>query len=108
MSLIAADFVLGAVLGAVSPAPGEVVSTPPEELITPGTIGFLATFAVAVALFFLVRDMNRRVQRIQVRGERADGRRRADGGAGRGGDGVAGDPHRPEDPDTSGHDASRG
>lgn len=97
-------------VGAVSPAPAGVV-TPPEELITPGTIGFLATFAVAVALFFLVRDMNRRVRRIQVRGERSDGRRLADGGGdggAEGGDGVPGDPHRPDDPGRSGHDASRG
>ena len=33
-----------------SPVPGEVVRTPDPDLVTPGTLGFLAIFAVAVAL----------------------------------------------------------
>ena len=64
---------LFAVALTATPVPTGQVEAPPEELVTPGTIGFLVTFAVAVALVFLVRDMNRRVQRIQVRGERAGG-----------------------------------
>lgn len=81
---------------AATPVPAEPVDTPPEELITPGTVGFLVTFAVAVALFLLVRDMNRRVQRIQVRGERADAAGRTDGP----GSPAAGTPPLEPPPDT--------
>ena len=56
-----------------TPEPGEVLpGTPPEELVTPGTIGFLVTFAVAVALVLLVRDMTRRNRRIVFEAERRD------------------------------------
>lgn len=57
---------------APDPGPSLAPQSPPAELVTPGTIGFLATFAIAVALVLLVRDMNRRVRRINVRGARAD------------------------------------
>ncbi|WP_336924136.1 hypothetical protein [Aquipuribacter sp. SD81] len=86
MSLLAvtgwspADFVLAA---SVSPSPEPGVVTPPADLVTPGTVGFLVTFLVAVALVLLVRDMNRRVRRIRVRGEREEqagpGTQREDG-----------------------------
>ncbi len=56
-----------------TPEPAEIVpDTPPDELVTPGTIGFLVTFGVAVALVLLVRDMNRRVRRVRVRSDLAD------------------------------------
>ena len=42
---------------------------PPDSEIGPGIVGFVATFAIAVALVLLVRDMNRRVQRLRYRGE---------------------------------------
>lgn len=84
-----------------SPGAGQVVDTPPPELITPGTIGFLVTFLVAVAFVFLVRDMARRVRRIRVRAERertelggtvdGDGPLGRPGGAGTTGDGPDGD-----------------
>ena len=37
--------------------------------VTPGVIGFLATFLVIVAVVLLVRDMVRRIRRIQYRAE---------------------------------------
>ncbi|WP_380165982.1 hypothetical protein [Jannaschia sp. R86511] len=60
-----------------TPEPAELVpDTPDESLVTPGTIGFLVTFFVAVALVLLVRDMNRRVRRVRVRSDLADARLR--------------------------------
>jgi hypothetical protein len=44
---------------------------PPDSQIGPGIVGFLVTFAMAVALVFLVRDMNRRIQRLRY-GRRED------------------------------------
>lgn len=60
---------------------------PADELIGPGIIGFLVTFGVAVALVFLVRDMNRRIQRLRYR---------RDSGSDGGSDGGS---ERPRDPD---------
>lgn len=61
----------------VAPEPAEVVDTPPPELVTPGTLGFLVTFFAAVAVVLLLRDMVRRNRRIQLRAERRDAERRA-------------------------------
>lgn len=85
MSLLAVDlrglvdgFTATAVrLASATPEPAERVVTPPEELITPGTLGFLVTFAVAVAFVLLVRDMVRRNRRLALRAERRDARLRA-------------------------------
>lgn len=89
-------------LASPSPEPAEVVRTPPPELVTPGTLGFLVTFGVAVALVFLVRDMVRRNRGLVVRAERRDAELRAQaeavtqdggghgGGHGGGPDGVPG------------------
>jgi len=49
----------------VEPAAPTVDDRPADELIGPGIVGFLVTFGVAVALVFLVRDMNRRIQRLR-------------------------------------------
>ncbi len=91
---------LEAAVMAATPEPGEVVDTPPPELVTPGTLGFLVTFGVAVALVLLVRDMTRRERRIRVRSELADERlrnevaereaREAAAGADAGGGGLPG------------------
>ncbi len=62
---------------APSPAPGQVVRTPEPGLVTPGTVGFLVTFGVAVALVLLVRDMVRRNRGLVVRAERRDAELRA-------------------------------
>lgn len=39
------------------------------ESVTPGVIGFAATAVVAIAVCFLLFDMNRRVRRIRYREE---------------------------------------
>lgn len=41
--------------------------TPDEELVSPGIIGFIATFFVAVATVLLIIDMVRRVRRVNYR-----------------------------------------
>ncbi|MET0975689.1 MAG: hypothetical protein ABWX82_08465, partial [Leifsonia sp.] len=46
----------------------ETAPTPPdEELVSPGIIGFIATFFVALATVLLILDMVRRVRRVNYR-----------------------------------------
>ncbi len=45
------------------------VQTVPDSVVTPGWIGFLAIFGVALATVFLIVDMTRRVRRTRYRGE---------------------------------------
>ena len=44
---------------------------PPIEVdpnsVTPGVVGFVITFFVAIALLFLIADMSRRVRRVRYR-----------------------------------------
>jgi heme exporter protein D len=44
-------------------------STPDEDQVTPGVIGFFAIFFLAAATILLVLDMVRRVRRTRYRGE---------------------------------------
>ncbi len=37
--------------------------------VTPGPAGFIATFAVVIAVVLLMRDFSRRVRRLRLRGE---------------------------------------
>ncbi len=39
------------------------------NLVTPGVVGFIVTFLIAVATVFLVLDMVRRVRRVRYRAE---------------------------------------
>lgn len=39
------------------------------DLVTPGVIGFLVTFFIALATVLLIIDMNRRVRRVRYRAE---------------------------------------
>jgi hypothetical protein len=41
--------------------------TPDEDLVTPGIVGFIATFFVAVVTVLLILDMVRRVRRVNYR-----------------------------------------
>lgn len=60
------------------------------ESIGPGIGGFVSIFVLTVGMILLVRDMNRRVQRLRYR--RIDGDGAAPGDVGRGtDDGVTGD-----------------
>ena len=78
----------------VAPVERSGQDRPADELIGPGIIGFLVTFGVAVALVFLVRDMNRRIQRLRYGRGDTDAPGDADGpDAGRGPDpGAPGNP----------------
>jgi hypothetical protein len=42
---------------------------PDDSYNSPGTIGFLATFAMAAAAVFLIFDMNRRIRKTRYRSE---------------------------------------
>ncbi len=51
---------------AATPPPGEEID---PNLVTPGVVGFLLTFGLAVAVVLLVIDMTRRIRRIRYRAE---------------------------------------
>ena len=50
-----------------SPIPGEF--TGDENAVTPGVIGFVATFFIAAVTVLLLIDMTRRVRRVRYRAE---------------------------------------
>jgi hypothetical protein len=49
-----------------SPSPSPVLN---EDLVTPGIVGFVATFFIAIATVLLVIDMTRRIRRVRYRAE---------------------------------------
>jgi hypothetical protein len=42
-------------------------TTPDADSVTPGTVGFIVTFLVAVAVVLLIIDMVRRIRRVNYR-----------------------------------------
>lgn len=40
-----------------------------EDQITPGLLGFVITFSIVVVMFFLIRDMTKRVRRVRYRAQ---------------------------------------
>ncbi|GAA4656977.1 hypothetical protein [Arthrobacter cryoconiti] len=44
-----------------------------EDQITPGLLGFVITFSIVIVMFFLIRDMIRRVRRVRYRAQVSDG-----------------------------------
>jgi hypothetical protein len=54
------------VLWLSTPPPGEEID---PNVVTPGVIGFVLTFAVVVAVVLLVVDMTRRIRRVRYRAE---------------------------------------
>jgi len=50
-----------------SPTPGAYEGDP--NLITPGVVGFVVTFFIAIATLLLILDMTRRVRRVRYRAE---------------------------------------
>ncbi|MDQ1555149.1 MAG: hypothetical protein QOI02_151, partial [Actinomycetota bacterium] len=65
---------VGRVVFAVTPSPAP---TPPgydgnADLVTPGVVGFIAIFLIAVITVFLLIDMNRRIRRTRYREEIRD------------------------------------
>ena len=57
---------------ASSPAPTPDGGTPDPDLVTPGTIGFLATLAIVILTIFLIRDALRRVRRVRAHSGASD------------------------------------
>lgn len=57
---------------AQSPAPTEDIEYPDPVLVTPGTIGFLVTFFLAVMVVFLIRDALKRVRRVRAKDHAVD------------------------------------
>lgn len=40
-----------------------------EDQITPGLLGFIITFSIVVVMFFLIRDMVKRIRRVRYRAQ---------------------------------------
>jgi len=53
---------------AVTPTPSPRPQFDPND-VTPTVIGFIATLLIAVAVIFLLIDMNRRIRRVRYRAE---------------------------------------
>ena len=49
-----------------TPLPDDTVD---PNIVTPGVIGFILTFLIAIAVVLLVIDMNRRIRRINYRAQ---------------------------------------
>ena len=58
------NFLLGLAIFAIMPTP-----VADDTYNSPGTIGFIITFAVAVGAVFLFFDMNRRIRKTKYRSE---------------------------------------
>lgn len=69
-----------------------------EDQVTPGLLGFIVTFAIVVIMFFLIRDMVKRVRRVRYRAQVEEGR--VGGSHGPAADHM-GIPIRSDDADTS-------
>jgi len=66
----------------------------PSTSVSPGLGGFLAFFLLAIALWLLMRNMNKRVRRMSYREEQEAARRAAEAASARGegpGDGTLAD-----------------
>lgn len=66
LTLIAGELIAWMADPTPSPLP-EYTGDP--DLVTPGIIGFIVTFAIAAATVLLLIDMTRRVRRVRYRGE---------------------------------------
>lgn len=84
--------------------------------VTPGTLGFLATLSVVIGVFFLIRDMTKRIRRVRYNEMVQESRLQAtvDDDGGRSGNGLGdssakqspngrGDPSAGLLPEASGH-----
>jgi hypothetical protein len=60
-----------AALLASTPSPSPTSTVPDASQVTPGLVGFLATFAVVVATVLLLLDMVRRIRRLRYREQQA-------------------------------------
>jgi capsular polysaccharide biosynthesis protein len=70
---VIADALLRASLYFATATPSPTPSSSPDpNNSTPGVIGFLVTFAIAVVVVLLVIDMVRRIRRVRYRAEIAE------------------------------------
>ncbi len=56
-----------ALIFASTPTPSP--TAPADDLVSPGILGFIAIFAVAVITVLLIVDMTRRIRRVRYREE---------------------------------------
>ena len=82
-----------------------ILASPTASQVVPGVLGFLVVAAMGVALFFLLRSMNKHLRKV-ARGPRwseaAEGQEPGDGGSGDGGSEDGGDgPQDQPEPDLS-------
>lgn len=54
---------------AATPTPSPSPGAPPTDMVTPGVIGFVVIFALAIVTILLLLDMNRRIRRARYRDE---------------------------------------
>ena len=59
-------------VAAVTALPTKSVDLDDPNSVSPGILGFLAFFLLAVALYFLVRNMNGHLRRVRYRQEALD------------------------------------
>ncbi len=59
-------------LAAATPTPTPSGAPFDESTVTPGWIGFIAVFLIAVATVFLILDMTKRIRRVRYRAEVAE------------------------------------
>lgn len=54
--------------------PAVMLSSPSDvaDLVTPGVLGFLVVFAIAAALYFLLKNMRKQMGRIDFEEQRDD------------------------------------
>ena len=76
-----------------------------EDLVSPTWVGFTATLLIAVAVVFLLLDMNRRVRRVRYRAEArekiaAEQAEQAEAAAPQAKPGEPGEPAQPAEPKT--------
>lgn len=56
------------------PTPGGLRPGLTEDQITPGLLGFVVTFSIVIIMFFLIRDMVKRIRRVRYRAQVEEGR----------------------------------
>nr|WP_243399677.1 hypothetical protein [Arthrobacter glacialis] len=55
------------------PTPGGLRPGLTEDQITPGLLGFVVTFSIVIVMFFLIRDMVKRIRRVRYRAQVEEG-----------------------------------
>lgn len=57
---------------AATPSPTPAPGAPNDDQVTPGYVGFIVTFLLAVVVVLLIIDMVRRIRRVRYRAEIAE------------------------------------